>query len=221
MFPGKSSARVTQFAALSAMLLLTACGGDDGERRPPIQADPQPAPAPTPAPTPAPEPPIEVTLDTATTPLVEGTINSQRLWPAGSGTGSPIDGVNCLGNANDHIHALVSLYRDGTRVAMPAEIGLRGCTYEMHTHDWTGTVHIHVQKTFTLGQFFSLWGKDLSRTSVAGIAGPVRYYIVENGNVTPFSGDPKTIQFAPHREILILTGRSPGVVPRYAWPPGF
>lgn len=220
MFPSKSSAKITQAAALSAMLLLAACGGGGGgARQSPTQVDPES----TPAPTPAPEPPIEVRLDTATTPLVEGRSNSQRAWPTGSAAnGRPIDGVGCLVNENYHIHSLVSIYRDGVRLGIPTNIGLQGCAYELHTHDWTGVIHVEtdVQKTFTLGQFFSLWGKDLSRTSVAGIAGPVRYYIIENGNLTPVSGDPRTIQFSAHREILILTGRSPGVVPKYAWPAG-
>jgi hypothetical protein len=226
------------------MLLLSACGGGNSSKDPPPTPDPTPAPttaptpaptpapttaptaaptpAPTPEPTPAPTPgPSEVALETTLTPF-SATGNTKPPWPDGSGTGKSIDNVNCASSESYHIHSLVSLYKDGVRLGLPAEIGLKGCTYELHTHDHTGVVHneTDLKKTFTLGQFFAVWGKELTRTSVAGLIGTVRYYIIENGNLTPFDGDPTTIQIARHREVLILIGKSPGTVPRYEWPSG-
>jgi hypothetical protein len=161
-------------------------------------------------------------LDTVLTPLIQATYNTQPPWPDGSGTGKPIDNVNCASNESYHVHSLVSLYKDGVRLGLPAQIGLKGCTYELHTHDHTGVVHneTDLKKNFTLGQFFSVWGKELSRTSVAGMPGTVRYYVIENGSLTPFAGDPTTIPIVRHREVLILVGKSPGTVPKYLWPSG-
>lgn len=170
-------------------------------------------------PTPAPD---DVVLDSKLTPLVPATINSQPPWPDGSGTGKPVDGVNCASSEAYHVHALVSLYKDGVRLGLPKEIGLKGCTYELHTHDHTGIVHneTDLKKTFTIGQFFALWGKEITRTSVAGMTGSICYYLIENGKLTPFNGDPATIEITRHREILIIVGKSPGVVPNYQWPNG-
>jgi hypothetical protein len=163
-----------------------------------------------------------VTLDSNYTDLIPATINSPTYWPDGAGTGKPIDGVNCATNEDYHVHALVSIYKDGTRLALPMEIGLKGCTYELHTHDYTGVVHIETSapKTFTLGQFFSLWNRELTRTSVAGLPGPIRYYLIQRGVLTPYAGDPAAIPLIRQGEIVILSGKSPGVLPKYRWPSG-
>jgi hypothetical protein len=131
-----------------------------------------------------------------------------------------IDGVTCAANENYHIHALLSIYRDGVRTALPASIGRNSsCNYEMHTHDGGGVLHIEtdVQKTFTLGQFFALWGQPLSASAVAGLSGTPSYYVVENEKITKVTGDPAAITLAGHKEIVIVTGTPPTEIPRYNW----
>jgi hypothetical protein len=243
MFENNSKARIVQLAGLTALLVLSACGGDNSSpnsgttsQDPPGQPQPTPAPTPaptpdpTPAPTPAPTPvptssptpaptpaPDEVVLDSNWTNSIP---NSPTLWPDGAGTGKPIDGVGCATSETYHVHAILSLYNNGVRVGLPAEIGLKGCAYEMHTHDYTGVIHTEAgePKKFVLGQFFALWGKEVSKTSIAGLSGPVRYYLIDNdAKLTPFAGDPSTIELLPHREIVALVGKSPGVVPKYRW----
>lgn len=182
--------------------------------------EPDPPPASNPAPDPAPVP-DPITVSAVLTPLVAGTNGSAQFFPAGgSGTGAPIAGIGCATNEHYHIHAMISFYKDGIRLGIPAHIGLNGCTYETHTHDpTTGVVHIEtdVAKTFVLGQFFALWGQDLSRSSAAGIAGPVRFYTIDDGVLSWYAGDPAQIVLAAHREVLIVAGTAPATVPRYDW----
>jgi hypothetical protein len=211
-------------AMMAGMLLLSACGGNDNS--PPVslpapspQPAPDPTPAPTPTPTPTPEPTPEViTLASTYTDL--GTQSGQTTWADGSGTGAPIDGVNCMGTMASHTHSLLSIYRDGVLLQLPASIGLNGCTYEIHTHDHSGVVHIEpsITRTFTLGQFFAVWGQPLSRAAVAGLAGPARYYVIDNETLTRFDGNPADLTFAAHKEIVIITGTAPAVLPKYRWP---
>lgn len=200
---GAAKIAIFQCAVLCAFSL-NGCGGGSGA-----------APAPPP---PAPE---TIALASVLTPLVAGTADSLQFFPAGgSGSGQPIAGVGCAPNEHYHIHAMISFYRDGVRLGIPEHIGLNGCAYEMHTHDsTTGVVHIETgaETKFVLGQFFSLWEQPLSRDGAAGINGPVRFYIIENGGLAKFDGDPATIEFAAHREILIVTGSAPATVPRYDW----
>lgn len=150
-----------------------------------------------------------------------GTANSLQYFPAGgSGTGQTIDGVRCAPNENYHAHGMISFYRNGVRLGIPEHIGLNGCAYELHTHDpYTGVVHIEtdVKTTFVLRQFFSLWGQNLSRNGAAGIAGPVRFYIIEGGKLSEYTGDPGLIELGSHREVLIVTGTAPATVPQYDW----
>lgn len=236
MDSNKLCAKLGRAAMIAGLLLFTACGGNDGKPTVSLPAPaPEPAPAPTPAPTPAPPPapqpapdpqpapqppPPEITLASTYTDLLTGAQNGQSNWDDGSGTGAPIAGVNCTGAMVSHSHSLVSIYRDGVRLALPAFIGLTGCTYEIHTHDRTGVVHVEpsVTRTFTLGQFFAVWGQPLSRAAVAGITGPVSYYVIDNEVLTRYDGNPADLTFAAHKEIVIITGTPPAAVPRYRWP---
>jgi hypothetical protein len=194
--------------------LLSACGGGGGhDDPPPATTQPPPPPAPLPPP---------VSLAATYTDLVAGTINSPQGWPAWTGTGQPVAGVGCLVNEDYHIHALVSIYKDGVRQGLPDNIGRSGCAYELHTHDVTGTIHIEtdVPKKFTLGQLFALWRQPLLASGTAGLAGPIRFYVIDKEVLTPYTGDPGAIELTAHREIVIVSGTPPATLPKYRWPSG-
>jgi hypothetical protein len=206
MVSKKSSATLIRAAAWSALLLLAGCGGGGSVDAPP------------PTPVPAPE---DVTLAATYTDLADGDTIGEVHWPDRSGTGAPIAGVNCMGAIVSHNHAHISIYREGVRLALPRNIGIvSGCTYELHTHYRSGVVHVepNVARPLTLGQFFAVWGQPLSRAAVAGLAGPARFYVIDKEVMTRFDGDPADIVFAPHREIVIVTGTAPVVLPKYRWP---
>ena len=167
-----------------------------------------------------------ITLASATTPLVAATINAPPYWPVWTGTGQPVDGVNCLTSAKWHQHFLISIYKDGKRLGFPDGIGRvrAGCyhAYELHVHDVTGLVHMESAAAinFKLGQWFSLWRQPVSRDALAGLTGPVRYYIIENGKIMRYDGNPADIAMLPHREVLIITGAKMSEAPNYQWPAG-
>lgn len=93
--------------------------------------------------------------------------------------GDPIDGISCQAEMlNYHIHAHLTLYRNGKKAVLPQDVGIpfsaiiasnaaispNGqpyCLYWLHTHDTRGVVHIEspTQQTYTLGQFFDIWRK--------------------------------------------------------------
>ena len=217
---------------LAALSALGACGGggDDASSGPstdPTAPTTPPTTPPTTAPTtptdPAPPTDITVTLAETPTDLNAAAAASTQNWPTWTGTGQAIDGVGCAQTVHYHIHTLVSIYRNGTRLAMPDNIGRSGCTYELHTHDGSGVVHIEtdVRKKFMLSQYFSLWRQPFTSTNVAGLSGPFRYYLVENGKLTRYTGDPMALELTAYREIVILTGPNPPtVLPNYKWTPG-
>jgi len=204
--------------AMFLSVLLGACGGssDDGHAAtdpPPTTTQPPPPPVPLP-------PPVSLAADY--TDLVAGTIASPPGWPSWSGSGQPVAGVGCLINEDYHIHMLVSIYKNGVRQGLPDNIGRSGCAYELHTHDVTGTIHIEtdVPKKFTLGQLFALWGQPLLASGTASLAGPIRFYLIDKGVLTPYAGNPGDIELAAHREVVIASGAPPAILPKYRWPSG-
>jgi hypothetical protein len=223
--------------AVPFMFVLAACGGGSSDpgpvatNAPPVQPSPptQPAPPDPPSPPTQPAPPAdppaarEPVLADAYTDLA-ATINSPPGWNAwvAPPNREPVSGVACAVNVAYHRHALVSIYKEGLRQGLPENVGRSGCAYELHTHDVMGVVHIEtdVAKTFTLGQFFALWNQPLGVSGTAGLAGPVRFYLIENEKLTRYTGDPAALELVAHREIVIVSGAAPAVLPKYRWPSG-
>lgn len=194
--------------AFWSMLLLGGCGGgsasDSLSGSPPLTV-PEPQP---------------MLLASDPTPITEGSTRGDPYFTeGGSGNGQVIDGVSCSNSESYHVHALISIYYEGKRLALPKSIGLNGCTYELHTHDLSGVVHVEsaVQKTYTVGQFFEVWGQPLSTNGIAGLNGRTSFYLIENGQITPYTSDPATIQLTWHREIAIVVGSPPAVLDRNSW----
>lgn len=149
-----------------------------------------------------------------------------------------VDGIDCgLHNIKYHIHLHVSLFVNGTRLAVPDTIGIfnpgpevngftpnGSCFYHLHTHDAQGLIHVEAPAVaqYTLGQLFDVWGQPLSQSNVAGNAGSVQVYVaapssagsLSTGPFAVYSGDPRAIALQPHEEIVLEVG------PTFVVPPG-
>jgi hypothetical protein len=147
-----------------------------------------------------------------------------NLAPAGSpGPGASVDGISCQGGEQTlfHIHARLTLFLNGKSEKVPYGVGIadpqaeqttRGpfvangaCFSWLHTHAADGIVHIEspVERTFTLGNFFDIWGQPLSRTQVGPANGTVTALF--NGQV--WLGDPRNIPLKAHAQIQLEVGR--------------
>lgn len=126
-----------------------------------------------------------------------------------------------------HIHAHLAVYVNGSPRQIPASVGIPGarpaapdagrCLYWLHTHDQTGVIHIEspVPATFTLGDFFGIWGQPLS----AGQAGAARGKLTAYVGGARYTGDPRAIPLRPGAVIQFDIGTA--VPPRpYTFPPG-
>lgn len=136
-------------------------------------------------------------------------------------TSRSIDGISCdfSEGAAYHVHAHLALIVSGRVVAgPPANTGIHLehlCLYWLHTHDATGIIHIEAPHRFspTLGNFFDIWGQQLSRRRVAA-------YTVGRGQalhvfVGPllYAGNPRDIPLYEHTRVTLEIG------PPYSAPP--
>lgn len=150
--------------------------------------------------------------------------------------GSPVDGIGCEGAEQVvfHIHAHLTVFVDGAARRVPYGIGIPDaqvsptpagpfvaagtCFYWLHTHAADGIIHIEspVERTYTLGDFFDVWGQKLGRAEVGPATGRVTAFY--DGRL--FRGNPRDIPLSRHAQIQLEVGR-PLVAPvRISFPPG-
>jgi len=70
-----------------------------------------------------------------------------------------------------HIHAHLDVFVDGAPVTVPADVGITAATHApLHTHDASGVIHVEsaVARTFTLGEFFDVWGVRFTDRCLGG-----------------------------------------------------
>jgi hypothetical protein len=92
--------------------------------------------------------------------------------------GTTIDGIPCDQgeHSQTHYHAHLAIYINGKPYAIPGNIGRQsatGCYYWLHVHDDAGddgVIHVEAPAdgTYTLHQFFDIWGQPLSTTNLLG-----------------------------------------------------
>jgi hypothetical protein len=137
--------------------------------------------------------------------------------------GQSVDGISCapLEQLAFHIHVHLTVFVDGTARQIPYSIGISdpqtigtpqgpfvaagSCFTWLHTHAADGIVHIEspMQRSFTLGDFFDVWGQPLSATRVATAGGKVTAFV----DGRPYLGNPREIPLLAHEQIQLEVGR--------------
>ena len=139
-------------------------------------------------------------------------------------TGAAVDGISCDVSEQVlfHIHAHLAVYVNGSARGIPAGIGIApprqaqqtdqgafvsggSCFYWLHSHTDDGVIHIESpeQRTFTLGDYFDIWGQPLGPQQVGPAQGTVIAY-VDGKRVT---GDPRRIALGAHTLIQLDVGQ--------------
>jgi hypothetical protein len=146
------------------------------------------------------------------------------LAPARAQSGAPVDGIQAgsMEQLAFHIHVHLSVYVDGKQKAVPYGIGIippyqmttddsghpfveggKGI-YWLHTHDASGVIHLEApaQVSFTLGEFFDMWGQPLTAEQVGPAHGPLTVFV----NGRPQTRDPRSIPLTAHDVIQLDVG---------------
>jgi hypothetical protein len=129
-----------------------------------------------------------------------------------------------------HIHQHLDIFINGQTVAVPAGIGINEIAQfisPIHVHDDSGIIHVEspVVQTFTLGQFFDIWGVRFTNQCIGSYctneAASLKVYV--NGEL--YQGDPRVIALASHQEIAVVYGtpaQNPHTIPSsYSFPAGY
>jgi hypothetical protein len=137
-------------------------------------------------------------------------------------TGQPVDGISCQTSEQTlfHIHAHLTIFVNGAARQVPAGIGIPGaqatqtpqgpfietgtCFYWLHTHAADGIIHVEspIQRTYTLGNFFDIWGQPLGPDQV----GPAQGHVVAIYNGQVYQGNPRDIPLNAHAQISLQVG---------------
>jgi hypothetical protein len=131
----------------------------------------------------------------------------------GQAMGQTINGISCDAQEGQriHIHQHLAIYDRGKEVTIPQYIGIpeaARCIYWLHTHTPDGIIHVEapMDRSFTLGDFFNVWGQPLDRTHAASAVASKgkRMRVWVNG--TQYAGDPAKIPLTAHADIVIQVG---------------
>jgi hypothetical protein len=136
--------------------------------------------------------------------------------------GETVGGIACDAQEGQriHIHQHLVIFDHGHEVAIPPNVGQpagKRCIYWLHTHTPDGIIHIEapLDRSFTLGDFFKVWGQPLSRskasTAVAAKGGSLKVWV----DGKPYTGDPNKIALNAHTDVVIEGG------PPFPTPPRF
>ncbi len=130
-----------------------------------------------------------------------------------------------------HIHQHLDIYDNGKHVKVLGLIGIphkgnpptANYFVQLHTHDSGGIIHLESPDahSYSLGQFFGVWGLFLSKKCIGGLCGnvkqPLKFYI----DGKRFLGNPVKLVLQEHQEIAIVYGTPPSHIPSsYNWPTG-
>ena len=139
-------------------------------------------------------------------------------------TGAQIDRIDCQSQEQVlfHIHAHLTVFVRGEARQVPAGIGIAppyqvaatpegafvaaaSCFMWLHTHAADGIIHTEspVERTYTLGEFFDIWGQPLNPYQV----GPAHGRVTALFNGRAFTGNPREIPLLAHAQIQLEVGR--------------
>jgi hypothetical protein len=137
-------------------------------------------------------------------------------WPAEIGhLRARLDalGLPARSGTSLHTHQHLDVFVDGKRVIVPAGIGIGdGFISPLHTHDASGVIHVEstTVRSYSLAEFFAVWGVRLTKACLADECGKGKLHFVVDGKP---AADPNRVVLTQHQEIAVAFGPLPKPVP--------
>jgi hypothetical protein len=167
-----------------------------------------------------------------------GLMVGKAPWPANNGRylrarlsaiglhALPTEGVRV------HIHEHLDVVVNGRLYPVPPLIGINVAepfVTELHTHDASGIIHVEspTVRTFTLGDFFDVWGLRFSSKCLGGYCAQGAEHVYVWVNARRVRTDPRKIVLRSHQEIVVAYGTLASLAPlgpipaAYPFPQGY
>jgi MFS family permease len=176
----------------------------------------------------------------STSPSAVSTLLLSHGQPA---NGQPVDGMPCLATPGsaELANVRLTIYINGQEVGIPTGVGSvappqpgvaalasRGhttCLYPLNVLESDNIIQVNsaTERTYTLGEFFDLWGQPLSSTQVANYIVDQQHPLVfdvfdPDGQMQTYAGDPRSLPLVEH-ETIVIVYNSPhaSLVPYSSW----
>jgi len=112
-----------------------------------------------------------------------------------------------------HTHQSLDLFIKGKIAPVPGMIGINLQELfisPIHTHKRPGEIHIEspTVRTFTLGQFFDIWGVRFTSKCIGSYCKDKQNSIKVFVNGKAAAGDPRSIELTDHQKIIVTYGTS-------------
>jgi hypothetical protein len=131
-----------------------------------------------------------------------------------------------------HTHSHLYVVVNGKIYPVPALIGInvrQRFISELHTHDVTGIIHVEspTVRTFTLGEFFDVWGLRFSSRCLGAYCASGKKQVMVWVHGKRVMTDPRKIVLAPHLSIVVAYGTLASLKPlgpipaTYPFPKGY
>ena len=131
-----------------------------------------------------------------------------------------------------HIHAHLYVVVNGRIYPVPALIGIniqQRFVAELHTHDVSGIIHVESPtiRTFTLGEFFDVWGLRLSSRCLGAYCAAGKKQVMVWVHAKRVTTDPRKIVLKAHESIVVAYGTLASLKPlgpipaTYPFPKGY
>lgn len=119
-----------------------------------------------------------------------------------------------MGGVAQHFHAHLDIFVNGTRVPVPANIGIAPGSgmSPLHTHDSSGVIHVEAPtqgNRYILGQLFNEWNVRLTDSAIGGLEAQGGKQLVAYVDGKKVTGNPAAIELTPKRQIALVYGPNP------------
>jgi hypothetical protein len=110
-----------------------------------------------------------------------------------------------------HIHQRMALLVNGKFYYIPPGIGIDEhgkFIAELHTHDSSGIIHVEspVNRDYTLGEFFDVWGLRFSSHCLGGYCETAKKHVFVWANGKRVTKDPRNVVLSDHLSLVVAYG---------------